>query len=121
LHYTNLSATNLSEAQLTFANLTEANLSKANLSKANLSKANLSGAVLYETVLANIDLSHATGLETCRHDGPSVIDFRTLARSHPIATGISSRGQPAGQFDRLSAFAAQPTNPVLLMFHQLFV
>ena len=99
LHYTNLSATNLSGAELTFANLTEANLSKANLS----------GAFLYETVLANIDLSGVIGLETCHHSGPSVIDFRTLAKSHALPLEfLRGVGLPDNVIDYLPSLLSQP-------------
>ncbi len=101
-----LSATNLRMAQLKWANLSEATLKRANfrgadLRRVNLSKANLreaylisanildanfSGtdvrkAVFLNTVLGNIDLSTAMGLEECEHFGPSIVDYRTLQRS----------------------------------------
>ncbi|HXW72181.1 MAG TPA: toll/interleukin-1 receptor domain-containing protein [Methylocella sp.] len=77
----NLFEADLSETNLSGANLTYANLNGANLSYANLSKAGLGQAMLFETILGNVDLSTALGLETCLHSGPSIIDFRTLQRS----------------------------------------
>lgn len=74
LNYARLIGTNFSEAQLSFANLCDTALSEANLS----------GALFFETILANVYLVGATGLETCRHAGPSVVDFRTLAISYPL-------------------------------------
>jgi hypothetical protein len=76
----------LTGAYLHGADLFRANLGGANLGGANLSGANLTGAtfhevVLHETVLTDVDLSAVTGLETCRHRGPSIIDYRTLQRS----------------------------------------
>ncbi|HXO73349.1 MAG TPA: toll/interleukin-1 receptor domain-containing protein [Bradyrhizobium sp.] len=79
-----LSGADMRDANLRGANLRKAELSFANLTEADLSKADLSGAALYETVLANIDLTNVSGLETCWHSGPSVIDFRTLKKSHPL-------------------------------------
>ena len=101
LDYTDLSAANLSGANLSGAvladaqmsgaflseaNLTGAYLSRADLDKANLSGANLSGAylgyaILVETVIADVDLSNAEGLEEIEHWGPSIIDHRTIALS----------------------------------------
>ena len=79
------------------------------ISDADLSKANLSGAMLSETVLANIDLSGATGLETCRHLGPSVIDFRTLAKSHPLPlVFLRGVGLPENVIDYLPSLVNQP-------------
>ncbi|NER82647.1 MAG: pentapeptide repeat-containing protein, partial [Leptolyngbya sp. SIO1D8] len=58
-----------------------ADLSGANLIGAHLIGTRFNGVRLLETVLANIDLSQAQGLDTCEHFGPSPIDYRTLARS----------------------------------------
>jgi len=99
LAYATLRGTNLSEAELRFSNLSGADLSEANLSR----------AVLYETVLANINLTGATGLETCRHVGPSVIDFRTLAKSHPLPLEfLRGVGLPDNVIDYLPSLLNQP-------------
>jgi hypothetical protein len=79
-----LNSANLSFANLSGADLSYANLVAANLNNAILSGANLTGALLRETVFANVDLTSAVGLETCRHLGPSNIDFRTLERSKQL-------------------------------------
>ena len=73
----NLFAANLRGADLRGARLT----SGANFSWADLSKAKLNGATLNRTILAGANLSNVTGLETCVHDGPSVVDHRTLELS----------------------------------------
>jgi hypothetical protein len=36
------------------------------------------------TIFGNTNLTGAQGLDTCRHSGPSVIDFQTLAISGPL-------------------------------------
>jgi uncharacterized protein YjbI with pentapeptide repeats len=84
-----LTRADLSGVSLIWANLTRANLSHvvlhwANLSEALLTAANLTGGRLNRTVLGNIDLSHVRGLDSCRHEGPSLIDHRTLQRSGPL-------------------------------------
>ena len=102
----NLSRAHLAKANLIDAQLGEANFSGANLRGANLrgaflyktdlrganlrgallaatflSGADLSGAELYDTVFANVDLSATKGLDACTHEGPSILDHRTLQRS----------------------------------------
>jgi uncharacterized protein YjbI with pentapeptide repeats len=67
------------------ANLTEAKLERSNLSYADLSGANLAGAILAEVLFLDTDLSHAQGLNSCDHWGPSACDFLTIRKSWPIA------------------------------------
>jgi uncharacterized protein YjbI with pentapeptide repeats len=80
----NLSRANLSVTILTSAYLISADLSHANLSHANLTRADLSGANLFQTIFGNVDLTSAIGLETCRHRGPSIIDYQSLQKSKPL-------------------------------------
>jgi uncharacterized protein YjbI with pentapeptide repeats len=77
----NLREANLSEAYLRGAHLRGADLSLAFLSGAHLGGANLTGANLFSTVFVDTNLTDVIGLETCNHDGPSIIDHRTLERS----------------------------------------
>jgi uncharacterized protein YjbI with pentapeptide repeats len=71
----------LGGADLTDVNLTNANLIHADLTGANLTGANLTGASLLHTVFGQVDLTGATGLEACKHRGPSIIDYQTLQQS----------------------------------------
>jgi hypothetical protein len=73
--------TNLRHADLRGAVLDSARLYRAYLSDARLRGTSFRGTVLYETVFADVDLSAALFLDTCQHKGPSVLDYRTLARS----------------------------------------
>ena len=89
LENANLSGADLRGADLSGADLSGADLSGADLSGADLSKAGLIGAAVHSatfsrTTLGDTDLSGATGLERVQHDGPSVIDERTLRRSWPL-------------------------------------
>ena len=94
LYAAKLSRANLGQANLTFADLRDADLTGADLSRAsldyanlchtNLSYANLSHAGLVETVLGGIDFTKAIGLAECNHDGPSIIDHRTLLLSENL-------------------------------------
>ena len=105
----NLRGTELRSAELRGADLKQTNLARAGLSGADLRKANLSGTCLHETVLANTDLSGAIGLDTCRHLGPSVIDFRTLAKSHPLPLlFLQGVGLPDTVIDYLPSLLGQP-------------
>jgi uncharacterized protein YjbI with pentapeptide repeats len=110
----NLSRASLIGTNLTIAVLSEANLSGADLIWANLTRANLSGANfhevrLLETVFANVDLSAVTGLETCRHTGPSIIDYRTLQRSGPLPLAfLRGVGLPESFIEYLPSLLNQP-------------
>ncbi len=120
----NLIRANLTEANLSGANLDGANLSRALLIDANLSKANLGGAnlnwsilrganfhevFLYETVFVDVDLSAVTGLETCRHYGPSIIDYRTLQKSGPLPLAfLRGVGLPDSFIEYLPSLLNQP-------------
>ena len=84
-----LRSARLKRADLAAANLTSANLSGADLSIAILqtcvvSGANFETATFSETILGNIYFSQAKGLREVQHDGPSVIDERTLRKSWPL-------------------------------------
>jgi uncharacterized protein YjbI with pentapeptide repeats len=76
-----LRVADLSGARLTGANMRGTHLGRTNLNGANLRDADLREALLYETAFGNADLSEAKGLESCAHQGPSVLDHRTLQRS----------------------------------------
>ena len=94
LRSVNLSGADLSGSDLRDASLRHADLSRAKLdgarlyrtyiSDARLNETSFKGTVLYETVFANVVLSSARHLATCVHRGPSVIDHRTIGRSHTI-------------------------------------
>jgi hypothetical protein len=110
----NLKRASLAGAVLDTVNLSGASLSGAlltftNISHVDFSETDLDGAELYETVLANVDLTGATGLETCRHAGPSSIDFRTLAKSHPLPlVFLRGIGLPDNVIDYLPSLLSQP-------------
>lgn len=70
--------------------LREADLSHADLmgtvfNRADLSSAQFERAALSETVFANCRLGGARDLDRCEHNGPSIIDHRTLQRSPDIS------------------------------------
>jgi TIR domain len=60
-------------------------------------------------MFVDVDLSSVRGLETCRHFGPSVIDFRTLQRSGPLPrVFLRGVGLPDLLIDYLPSLLAQP-------------
>ena len=71
----------LYRVNLSGANLRDARLSAATFNNTDLRDTNFAEALFFETVLADLDLSVARGLDATRHDGPSIIDHRTLERS----------------------------------------
>ncbi|HLX08423.1 MAG TPA: toll/interleukin-1 receptor domain-containing protein [Thermoanaerobaculia bacterium] len=91
LREADLKGANLCEAQLFGANLAGADLTDADLRRAALDFANLSGATIggtdfsgsrmQATILTDLDLSGATGLETVWFFGPCSIDRRTFVAS----------------------------------------
>ena len=132
-----LGGANLSWASLSGADLVEADLSVASLSGANLSGADLRGAhLLYtnlanaslaeadfhlanllETVFANIDLSDTKGLDSCTHDGPSVLDLRTLEKSRDLPLAfLRGCGLPDSYIEYLPAILGKP-----LEFYNCFI
>ena len=105
----NLFSANLSEAFLRDANLHGADLTNANLHGADLARADVSEALLFETVFGNINLSTVRGLETCRHEGPSILDHRTLAQSGPLPLAfLRGCGLPDSLIDYLPSLLNEP-------------
>ena len=79
-----LNAADLSGAILNGADLGGAYLVKANLSEAHLFEANLGGVSLFWTNFGAVNLTGTNGLNECRHEGPSIIDFNTLSLSENL-------------------------------------
>jgi len=79
-----LRAATLSYADLSSSNLRGANLGGTSLRHTSLRGADMTNAKLGETIFGEVDLTGVTGLETCRHSGPSIVDHRTLQISDPL-------------------------------------
>jgi uncharacterized protein YjbI with pentapeptide repeats len=113
----NLSGADLSGVDLIGATLSGADLINANLIGATLSGADLSGAALLHTVFGATTLTEVKGLNHCRHDGPSFIDFRTLRNSGPLPTAFL-RG--AGLPDNLIEYLPSLLNEAI-QFYSCFI
>ena len=99
-----LHGTDLREAALCGANLCGANLGRADLAGADLTNAKLS-----ETIFANVELMAVKGLESCFHEGPSMIDHRTLERSGKLPLSfLRGCGLPDTFIDYLPSLLNQP-------------
>jgi uncharacterized protein YjbI with pentapeptide repeats len=105
LDTTDMREANLSEANLIGAKLSSADLKRANLRGADLTGADLSGAHLRHTVFGSTTLTEVKGLDLCRHEGPSILDFatlRTLRISDPLPTAfLRGVGLPDNVIDYL--------------------
>jgi hypothetical protein len=115
----NFSGAKLTNAHLNLADLAGVNLTRAVLAAADLRVAVLLGAdltgadvsqmLLSETFFSNTNLTAVRGLETCRHEGPSTLDHRTLARSGPLPLAfLRGCGLPDTLIDYLPSLLNEP-------------
>jgi hypothetical protein len=82
---------------------------RPDLSKADLTGADLSEGLLHETVFGNTNLTAVRGLETCLHDGPSILDHRTIATSGPLPLAfLRGCGLPDALIDYLPSLLNEP-------------
>jgi len=81
IYQTQLVRANLSRADLRGASFPSTSLNQADLRWAQLDGADFSQSSLGATILAELDLRGAKGLEEARHDSPSVLDFSTIYKS----------------------------------------
>jgi len=103
LHRTHLSMVSLHGACLYEADLREADLRGAYIILADLRQADLTKARMDATVVADVYLSDAKGLETVRHEGPSTIGIDTIYSSHGQIPEVFLRG--AGVPETFIAYA----------------
>lgn len=127
LRVANLSGANLTGALLRAADLSGANLTGANLSRTDLLETNLrqtflggtnfTGAMVGYTVFGDTDLSTTVGLADCVHDGPSILDFSTLARSGQLPlVFLRGSGLPEALITYLPSILNQP-----VQFYSCFI
>lgn len=108
---------NLFNANLSHADLSRANLIGANLSRVQLKRTNFSGARFVETILADVDLTEAIGLDTCRHQGHCTVDYRTLAKSKDVPLAFwHGCGLPDSLIDYMPSLLNQ-----VIQFYSCFI
>jgi uncharacterized protein YjbI with pentapeptide repeats len=119
LTYADLAGANLTIANLTSADLSYANLSGAKLINATVIDANLGAVTLFETVLGNLDFSTTSGLDRCHHEGPSIVDSRTLLKSGASLPLHFLRG--CGLSDRLIDYLPSLLEAGPIQFYSCFL
>ena len=87
-----LTRANLHRADLRWADLREADLTGVDLIQADLTRADLTEAVLGYTIIGGLDLSSVIGLETVKHQGPSILGIDTIYRSKGAIPEVFLRG-----------------------------
>ena len=96
-------------ASLHGADLRGADLRGADLRGASLARADVSEALLWDTAFGNTNLTAVRGLETCHHEGPSILDHRTLVKSgHLPLAFLRGCGLPDALIDYLPSLLNQP-------------
>jgi Uncharacterized low-complexity proteins len=120
-----LTKCDLTFADLTGVDLTDADLQGADLTAATLRAATLSGAnfnasSFRQTVLANVDLSEARGLEEVCHKGPSIVGVDVIYRSggQISAAFLRGAGVPDSLIENAKALVAA-TAPI--EFYSCFI
>ena len=92
LHGASFIWADLREADLRGVHLKLTDFSRANLSGANLSDADFSMATLGATILGDVDLSKAKGLDAVNHISPSSIGIDTIYKSRGKIPEVFLRG-----------------------------
>jgi hypothetical protein len=110
LYEVDLSWADLSWAKLFAANLSKTNLMLANLLMANLTRTDLSYSEMSRTILGDVDLSEARGLETVLHLSPSTIGIDSIFRSEGKIPEIFLRGAgvPEGFISYMNSLVVNP-------------
>jgi hypothetical protein len=122
LSHADLRRADLSEAVLRYADLSEADLGEAylgqtELCETKLDKTSFFGAYIHRTIFAFISLKTAKGLDKCRHQGPSAIDYQTLMQSGPLPEAfLRGCGLPDEFIDYLTLQWNQP-----IQFYSCFI
>ena len=99
------------------ADLSYAHLYFANFRNAILANANLTGASLLETAFAGTKVSATKGLATCVHEGPSILDYRTLQQFGQLPLSfLRGCGLPDNLIEYLPSLLNEP-----IQFYSCFI
>lgn len=119
-----LTGASLCRATMTSTDLDIANLDRVDLRLASLVHASLDGTLLSSvrlemTLFGDCDMSRVLGLESARHDGPSIIGLDTLLRSRGMLPGpfLLGAGVPAAlmEIHARAGLATSGCSHILLM------
>src|ERR1051326_4371173 len=110
MYSANLIRADLWFARLTGANLCWADLRNADLTGADVNHARFDGAKFWYTTLGLLDLRNVYGLETAKHDGPSIIGVDTivLSQGHIPDAFLKGAGVPDTLMAYVRSLAANP-------------
>ena len=105
--YADLFRANFRDAKMTAANLKYANLSNSDFRRADVFKTNFSHSIFGWTILSDIDLSLAVGLDKTHHHGPSTIGIDTIFTSGGKIPEVflNKAGVPKNYVMHLTSFA----------------
>ena len=117
LQQANLQSALCYQASFVMADLRGANLRGVNFQNAGLMQANLTSASFGSTVFGSTNLARAQGLETCKHDGPSILDLNTLLLSPSLPLVFL---QGCGLPDHLIAYLPSLLNQPI-QFYSCFI
>lgn len=102
--------TDCNGAQFREAKLRGANLRWTNFNGADLNGADFSRVLLNEAIFSNTSLKNVKGLTSCRHTGPSSIDYHTLQQSGKLPLAfLRGCGLPDSFIDYLPSLLNQPS------------
>lgn len=107
----------LSNSVLSNATFRHANLFNTNLTSAYIKNTDFKKAYLLETIFVDLSLKSALNLDDCEHQGPSIIDHRTITKSGNLPINfLRGCGLPDLLIDYLPSLINQP-----IQFHSCFI
>lgn len=114
----NLSGTSLDGTELGGADLSFADFSHAKISGANLTGANFHSIRLFSTIFARVNLYLVKGLDTAIHEGPSIVDVKSVIfpQGETLKHFLRGTGFPDNFIDYLPALLATS-----IQFYSVFI
>ncbi len=113
-----LGRANLIGANLVAANLTRADFTRADFTRADFTRADFTGSKYRGTLVGDVDLSEAIGLDQVQHLGPSTIGIDTIYKSQGRIPEAFLRG--CGVPDNFIVYARSLTNSPI-EFYSCFI
>lgn len=110
------------DARVDGADFRESRLYRAKFINTNLVGAKFSRAKLGNTIFGRCEISGATGLGSCSHDEPSILDVPTIAKSGPLPIRfLRGCGLPEDFIQNLSIMTVDPlqTNSCFISYSSI--